>query len=247
MTGTTQQVKVGLFVFIAFIFLTVMVFSVSDFYTVQGQNTYPLRVRFSSVSGIDTGAPVRVSGVKAGEVKSVRVYREEATQKMLVEVGILLSKEVTLEEDSTASITSLGFLGEKYLEIMPGTPGARLLNAGEILVGKESISMERLMDSSVRALDQIQKTFVSVNAIVSDEQNREALKGSLANSKEATAQFTQMMAQTNDLINKINRGEGTVGKLLMEDEIYNNLKELSSDVKAHPWKLFIKTKEPKKK
>ncbi len=107
--------------------------------------------------------------------------------------------------------------------------------------------MERLMDSSVRAFEQIQKTFASVNAIVADEQNREAFKGALVNSKEASVQLTQLLNQTNEVIGRINRGEGTVGKLLTKDELYNDLKEMTGDLKAHPWKLLVRTKEPKTK
>jgi len=40
-------------------------------------------------------------------------------------------------------------------------------------------------------------------------------------------------------------GEGTIGKLLAKDDIYNDVEELVSDIKAHPWKLLHKTKEKK--
>ena len=243
MAVTTREVKVGLFVFIAFLLLAVMVFSISDFYTTQGQYTYALRVRFNFSNGIDTGAPVRVSGVKVGEVRTVKAYRDEANQKLQVELGVRLSKEALIEEDATAYVNTLGLLGEKYLEIVPGTPGARLLGTGEILVGKDPVPTERLVESGYRAMQQVEKAVSSVSTLLSDEGTRDSIKGTLANSKEATAQLTEFLKQANEVMGKINRGEGTVGRLLVQDDLYRDLKDLTADLKAHPWKLLHRPKD----
>lgn len=245
MSGTTREIKVGLFVFIAFVLLAVMVFSISDFYTTQAQYTYPLRFRFSFVNGIDVGAPVRLAGVQVGEVRQVRVYRDEANQQTKVEVGVRISREALLEEDATASINTLGLLGERYVEIMPGTPGARLLIANEILAGKDSVPMEKLVDTSFRAVQQVEKAVASLNAMLGDEVMRESFKGVLTNSKEASARLNDLLIQANEVMGKIHRGEGTVGRLLTQDDLYQDLKDLTGDLKAHPWKLFFHPKEKK--
>ena len=246
MSVATREIKVGLFVFIAFVLLAVMIFSISDFYTSQAQYTYPLRIRFNFVNGIDTGAPVRVAGVQVGEVRTVGVYRDESTQKAQVELEIRLSKNAVLEEDAVATINTLGLLGEKYLEINPGTPGKRTLEAGEILVGKDSVSTEKLMESTYQTVEELQKTVSSLNQVIGDPQAQEALKETLSNSKEATAQLTLFLTQANEVMGKINRGEGTVGQLLTKDDLYRDLKALTEDLKANPWKLFIRPKEKRK-
>ena len=246
MSVATREIKVGLFVFIAFVLLAVMIFSISDFYTSQAQYTYPLRVRFSFVNGIDSGAPVRVAGVKVGEVRTIGVYRDETTQKVQVELGIRLSKDAVLEEDAVASINTLGLLGEKYLEIVPGTPGKRVLSASEILMGKDSVSTERLVESSYQTVRELQQAVGSLNQVIGDPQTQEALKETLSNSKEATAQMTLFLTQANEVMGKINRGEGTVGQLLTKDDLYKDLKALTEDLKANPWKLFVRPKEKHK-
>ena len=246
MSGTTREVKVRLFVFIAFVLLAVMVFSISDFYTTQAQYTYSLRVRFNFVNGIDTGAPVRVSGVKVGEVRSVRVYRDETNQRVQVELGVRLSRDAVLEEDSTAYINTLGLLGEKYLEIVPGTPGGRVLTADEILVGKDSVSTEKLIESSYRTVQQMEQAISSINRVFADQETQDSLKETLANSKDVTAQLTLFLTQANQVMGKINRGEGTVGRLLTQDDLYDDLKALTADLRANPWKLFFHPKEKRK-
>lgn len=246
MSVATREIKVGLFVFIAFVLLAVMVFSISDFYTSQAQYTYALRVRFSFVNGIDPGAPVRVAGVKVGEVRTIGVYRDESTQKIQVELGVRLSRDAVVEEDAVAYINTLGLLGEKYLEIVPGTPGRRTLTAGEILIGKDSVSTEKLMESTYETVEGLQQAVSSVNQVLGDPQTQESLRGTVANSKEATAQLTLFLTQANQIMEKINRGEGTVGQLLTKDDLYKDLKALTEDLKAHPWKLFFRPKEKRK-
>ncbi|MBI3323479.1 MAG: MCE family protein [Candidatus Omnitrophica bacterium] len=242
----TREVKVGLFVFIAFVLLAVVIFSVSDFYTTQAQYTYPLRLRFNFVNGIEVGAPVRVSGVQVGEVRAVRVYRDEANQQMQVELGARISRDAQLEEDSVAYINTLGLLGEKYVEIVPGTPGARLISAGEILTGKDSVSTEKMVETGYHAVMELEKAVGAVNSVLGDAQSQENIKRTLANSQEATQQLTIFLTQANAVMGKIARGEGTVGKLLAQDDLYQDLKELTADLKAHPWKLFFRPKEKKK-
>lgn len=243
----TREIKVGLFVFISFVLLAVVVFSISDFYTTQAQYTYPVRLRFNFVNGIETGAPVRVSGVQVGEVRAIEVYRDEAGQQQKVELGVRISRDAQLEEDAVAYINTLGLLGEKYVEIVPGTPGGRLITAGEILTGRDSVSTEKMMESAYGAVGELQKAVSSLNAVMGDPQTQESIKGTLANSQEATQQLTLFLSQANGVMAKIARGEGTVGRLLTQDDLYQDLKDLTADLKAHPWKLFFRPKEKKKK
>jgi phospholipid/cholesterol/gamma-HCH transport system substrate-binding protein len=100
----------------------------------------------------------------------------------------------------------LGLLGEKYLEIIPGTPGKPLVKNNEILVGKDPVSMEKVTEN-------------------------------LANLSE----------DVRVIVERLRKGEGTIGKLLAEDAVYNdvkaitgNFREFSEDVKRHPWKLLNK-------
>lgn len=240
MIGGTREIKVGLFVFVAFILLTVIIFSISDFYTMEPK--YNLRIQFSFANGVQVGAPVRLVGVNVGEVRSIRVYRDETRQRMQAEVGIRLNQEARLEEDSTAYINTLGLIGEKYVEIVPGTPGARIVAGGEILKGKDSIPTEMLMESGFRVVQQLEKTIAAVNAVVGDEATQAALKETVAHSAEASERLSQVLGQANSLLATVREGEGTVGKLLTKDDLYKDLQALMADLKAHPWKLLYRPK-----
>ncbi len=245
MAEATREIKVGLFVFVALILLSVVVFSISDFYTVRPQ--YPLRVQFNFSNGIEVGAPVRLAGVDVGEVRSVRVFFDEPAQKVKAELGIQLASHAQIEEDSIAFVNTLGLIGEKYLEVIPGTPGARKLSPGEILVGKDSASSEKFMESAYEAVNELKGMITSINIVLGDKTTQQSLKETMANSAEATDRLNLFLEQANDLMGRIRSGQGTVGRLLIEDELYQDLKALTADLKANPWKLLHHPKEAKKK
>ena len=232
----TREIKVGLFVFVAFILLAVVVFSISDFYTAQPH--YGLRVRFNFANGIQVGAPVRLVGVNVGEVRSVRIYRDEATQRTVAELGIQLSTGALIEKDSVAYINTLGLIGEKYLEVVPGTHGVRLMKEGEILVGKDSVPTEQMMESTYRIMKKLEETITAIHSVVGDEATQTALKGSLE-------RLHQLLEQANEVMAKIRQGEGTVGRLLTQDDLYRDLQAIASDIKAHPRKLLYRPKGAK--
>jgi phospholipid/cholesterol/gamma-HCH transport system substrate-binding protein len=245
MAEAARQIKVGLFVFVALVLLSVLIFSISDFYTVHPE--YPLRVRFNFSGGIEAGAPVRLAGVNVGEVRSVRVFFDEASQKVKAELAVQLASHAQIEEDSTAFVNTLGLIGEKYLEIIPGTPGKRKLEPGETLVGKDSISSERFMESAYGAVSELKEMITSVNAVMADPAIQQAFKQTVTNSSEATDRLNLFLEQANDLLTKVRSGQGTVGRLLTQDELYQDLKALTADLKVHPWKLLYRPKEAKRK
>jgi hypothetical protein len=109
--------------------------------------------------------------------------------------------------DSTIWVNTLGLLGEKYIEIMPGKDYQHCLGKNESMVGVDPLAMHELV----------------------------RLTNDIAHN------FDQTIAQ-------VNTKEGTVGKLLYDDSIYNELEALIMDIRQHPWKLFFRPKEkPAKK
>lgn len=240
----TREVKVGLFVFLAFVLLAVVVFSISDFQSFSPG--YHLRVLFHSASGIGAGAPVRLAGVGVGEVQRVTVSFNEAEAKTQAELLIWVKDFAKIEEDAVGSVNTSGLIGERYLEIVPGSRNARVLKDGDVLQGRDTVAFTQFMDTGYEVLSQLNKMITAVHSIVGDEATRAALKGAIANSQELTVSLKTFVDNSNAVMEKIRRGEGTIGRLLMEDTIYRDLEATVKDIKAHPWKLFIRTKETNK-
>ncbi|MDD5680884.1 MAG: MlaD family protein [Candidatus Omnitrophica bacterium] len=60
--------------------------------------------------------------------------------------------------------------------------------------------------------------------------------------EDMTGQFKQLADSFTVVMERLKNGEGTVGKFLTDDSIYNNLEEFTADIKANPWKLMNRPK-----
>ena len=237
-TKSSFELKVGIFIFIGIVILSVIVFSIGNFYGVK--RGYVLNMLFNFANGISVGAPVRYAGVEVGEVQDIEVYFDEKENIPMIRLRIWVAQNTWVNEDASATINTLGLLGEKYLEIIPGTREARLLQKGDTLRGKDPISTEELTRETKKTLTKVDKMIESINKIVGDEEFRASLKNTLANLETLSSELSEVMTV-------VRKGEGTIGKFFTDDKLYNDIDEMVLDIKKHPWKLLYRPKESKKK
>lgn len=128
MKHISTELKVGIFAAVVILILAWATVRVGDKTSVAGRG-YVLAVSFENASGLKVKAPVELSGVQIGVVKDI-----ELVDSRRAEVKLLLSKEVSLPEDSTAILRTRGFLGETYVEIVPGDPDSLKLKSGDRIV-----------------------------------------------------------------------------------------------------------------
>ena len=190
------ELKVGIFILIGIAILFFIVFSVGDINL--SKTGYEIKVLFNFANGIGPSAPVRLAGVGIGQIRGIHIIHDK-DNKTKAELTVWIQADARIEEDAVVTINTLGLLGEKYLEIFPGTAGKPILKSNGTIIGKDPVPMEKVTENLANLSD-------SVGSIV----------------------------------DKIKRGEGTVGKLLTDDSVYNNLEAFTADIKKHPWKLLSK-------
>lgn len=235
-TRMNFELKVGIFIFIGIVILSVIIFSIGNFYSVK--RGYNLDVVFSFANGIGIGAPVRYSGVQVGEVQEINVYFDEKENKPLVKLTVWVSQNTWINENAKASINTLGLLGEKYLEISPGTRDTRLLQKGDTLRGYDPVSTEELARSTKDLIEKIAVLTESVNKIAGDESFRLSLKNTVNN-------IEALSGDLRDFLSYAKQGKGTLGRLMSDDALYRHVDEMILDIKEHPWKLLFKPPEPR--
>ena len=235
------EFKVGIFVLCALGLLMVLVFRTGDFYFKPG---YGVRFIFGFASGIDKGSPVRLAGVEIGEVKEAHVVRSPEGQTQ-VEVIARIDKDAVIEEDADVRINSLGLLGEKYVEILPGSGGAKVLPENGTLVGKAPVVFEKLTESGNRLINKMEFAVDHVNEIVGDPQFKASVKGTFVNADKVASNLVETTDDLKDaaksariVMARLRDGEGSIGKLLKDDKIARDLEAFVEDIKAHPWKLL---------
>jgi len=132
---------VGLFLIIGVICLGYL--SISLGHLNIGKNRYEVIALFPTVAGLKDRAQVTMAGVTIGEVQSVRLKNDQAEVIMSVE------RDVKLEDDSIASIKTMGIIGDKYVSITPGSSETYIKNGGTIRETQPPLDIESLISRFV--------------------------------------------------------------------------------------------------
>lgn len=152
-----MQVKVGILVLISAALFVAFIVILGDFSTNPGIIVF---ADFDTSADLKVGAPVKIAGVTAGKVKEVSI-REEAPVDNKSRIAIRVKLEVDTEKakfvrsDAQAYITTLGFLGEKYVEIDPGQNSGQLVADGGIIRGNSPVRLEIVMANIARLLEEV--------------------------------------------------------------------------------------------
>jgi len=137
--STTRDFIVGLFVLgglLAVAYLSANLGGLSY----QGEGGFPLVAVFDDVGGLSQRSPVKISGVKVGQVASI-----ELDDDLRAKVALDLDPKLELPVDSSASIRTAGLLGDQFVSLEPGAED-ELLGPGEAFTYTESaLSLDKLV------------------------------------------------------------------------------------------------------
>jgi phospholipid/cholesterol/gamma-HCH transport system substrate-binding protein len=118
-----------------------LVFAVANTGRSVGGETYHLNATFDHVDGLSPGADVRIAGVKVGRVGDIRL--DPRTYQ--ADVGFTVQQGISLTTDSSATISTDGLLGGKYLALATGGEDATLKPGGTITITQGSVNIEALI------------------------------------------------------------------------------------------------------
>ena len=240
MDATRERVLVGLFVVIG---VGLLVGSVVEISGGAGSVRVPRRVYFKYAGGVQAGAPVRYGGFLVGKVDRVHVDPGDSTR---IEIDCLVDRDAPLKTDSMATITTLGPLGDNYIEITTGSLRAPLLPPGAPLNSTEMFGLPQLgeavqgmMPDVQRAigklntnLDGLQVTLARANDLLND-QNRRSISHSLGNVDQMLAETRPKLNESLDNVNRLlNDAQPKVSASLTNvQELTTKLSPLLDDLK----------------
>lgn len=148
-----------------------------------------LVVYFQSVNGLLKGASVRLSGVEVGNVESITFVNLDPQRRLEVKLNVRESVWELITVDSKVQLGTIGLLGDKYLEIFPGTPGLPVVEPGAILSLKEETGIDAMAQKA----------------------------------PEITGSIDTLLSNLKTVSGKIAAGEGSVGKMITDSALYENL------------------------
>ena len=167
------------------------------------QSKYKLNAEFKTVAGLAGGAEVRVAGIQKGTVRRIDLP-QRPDQKVRVEMELDTETRKIVKKDSTAAIHTEGLMGDEYVEISPGTDGAPEVKNNDTLEGAQPIEISDLIKKA--------------NGILDDA------GGAMQNVSETAGNL-------GSITSKINNGAGTVGALVNDKQVYQNVNQATAEMK----------------
>jgi phospholipid/cholesterol/gamma-HCH transport system substrate-binding protein len=168
MVKRLNELKVGLLVVMAL--AIILIFS----WLIGGNNPFRSKVHlyitYNFAGGIEKGSPVRLAGLKVGKVESLQFFYPKDgefsvssyDQKRIVtplKIEISLDQEASrfIKKNSEFYINLAGLIGERYIEVTPGTPESENVHEGETLRGIDPPRIDQLISQSFNLAGKIQQ------------------------------------------------------------------------------------------
>lgn len=185
-----------------------------------------LHAKFSHVKGLHFGSEVSLAGLRIGVVKAITVSDDES-QALTVELSIMKRYRDRLRKDSVATIRTQGVLGDKYIEVSMGTSDVPSLNDGDWITASESTD---LFTKSGNLMEDIAKQFYKGGEFDSLLKNLNRLTINLNRLTEGVIETRTSeklggaLSHSEAILKKIRDGEGTLGALINDPSVYEDLK-----------------------
>lgn len=226
MNSMSQSIRVGLF------FLLGLALAWITFESLNGGRLfkkpgYTLVAGFANLKGLKTGDEIRMAGVKVGAVELTRLAGHRVEALLAIEPG------VKIPADAVASVEQSSLLGSNYLGVTFGTPGLELLKDGDEISTKATVDMSEVISQLgtlgsklEQVVGEIGKSlgtggegggvFQRIDRLVADNGPK----------------LTETISNLQDLSAKIKAGEGTLGKLVNDPKLHDDLLASVTEIKA---------------
>jgi phospholipid/cholesterol/gamma-HCH transport system substrate-binding protein len=157
-----NEAKVGLIVFAALVLLIFVYWFLGGFSL--RASSYPIHGVFANAQKLEKGADVRLAGVKVGVVREVVLTRNSCAR-----VNMLIWNGTCIPKDSTARITTGAFVGDFYVEIIPGCKNV-CLKPYERVESVQVVQFDQLMNEAGDLLTELQTTAKSINQVLGNKE-----------------------------------------------------------------------------
>ena len=226
MNNASQTIRVGLFFFLglALAWITFESLNGGRLFKKEG---YTLVAGFANLKGLKTGDEVRMADVKIGAVAETRLAAHRVEAVLAIDPGI------KIPTDAVASVESSSLLGSNYLGITFGTPGGPLLKDTDEIKTKPTDDMSEVISQ----LGNLGSKLEQVMGDIGKSMGTGGDKGSIFERIDKIVndngpKLTETISNLQDITAKIKNGEGTMGKLVNDAKLHDELLAGVTEIKG---------------
>jgi ABC-type transporter Mla subunit MlaD len=229
----TNESKIGILVVAVFLMLAYFTIRAGDFNLARGG--YRLKAHFNDIDGVNLNSPVMFNGYEVGVVEDIRII--DVDNKIKMELVMWIDGAVKVRQGAKAYVRNLGFMGEKYVGLKSSVAQGEVLGPNAVIVGDEPPGFEELVAKGHEIATDVGGIAKNLNERL--EINKENIDTILAELSELTVSLASL---SNSIDERITNNEEHIDQIIQNLNYTSvNIKEMTHDLKLHPWKLLHKS------
>ncbi len=203
---------------------------------------------FGNVNGLVKGSPIWMSGLEVGNVSSLDFDIVDESRNVRVVCRVKRSIWPYLTQDARVVLGTIGFLGDKYIEIRPGVHGGDIIEDMGVIATQEIGNAPDMFKAGEEAANSAGAVVASLDTMLTRMNRGEGTLGRIASDEELYTQMTDLLASLTELsvglqanqerlmvslekmsgsvaslADQVNQNESTVGRLMSDPALYDNL------------------------
>jgi len=222
-----SELKVGLIIFSALVTIVIVILFAGSMEKLFSPRV-EVAAHFRDIKGLREGNPVWLAGIEIGSVKRISLHPAYGTEIIL---SIKKDTVPLLKKDSKASILTQGLLGDKFVELSPGSPSSPPLKENDAIQGKVVTELQDIVEASSASLNSLSGFIGRLEELLNKIDRGE---GTLARFVNDPSLFNNLNDSTKEFaksIRELKKAKGTLGKLIHDESIYKDIKESMKSIK----------------
>lgn len=221
---TSHRIRLGIFIISGLILLIVGLYLIGSNRNIFGRNI-TLYTTFYNISGLQVGNNVRFSGIDVGTVKKLEIVND-TTVKVTMQMDENLTRFIRI--NSVASIGTDGLMGNKLINIDPGTQDAQQIADGTTIPSSKGVDTEQMLrtlnqtNQNVSMISEdlriltgnINKSRGTLYTVLMDTTLAYSLKHTLTNIEVISNNLGNFTSELSAVVKGVQDGQGTLGGLL---------------------------------
>ncbi len=216
-------------------------------------------VLFKNTTGLQAGAPLKMGGVDIGNVESIAITNDNGFPQILATLVVYSPNDLLIKTDSDAALETQGMLGDKFLNITPGSSSAERLPAGHFIKPNEKLGLSGVVAKSTDIVESVGKAMTKLDTMASALPDQKAVKDMAAEMRDSIKEMHGFLKTLNSedsalrllsdkataakmdrtinslqsaaqhfesVAKKIDEGQGTLGSLVNDASLYDDMRTL---------------------
>lgn len=157
-----SQLKVGLVITVSIAILILTVFFAGSIENIVSPRV-EITAKIRDVKGLRESAPVWLSGVEIGKVKAISLHPDYGTA---VTLSVRKHTLGFLRKDAKVRVLTMGLLGDKYIDLNPGSSPAAPIGPGDLIEGESEIEFTDIMATSAMSIEKLTEFMARLERLV---------------------------------------------------------------------------------